>query len=368
MPRFYPGTASLEEAQRVTLGVGGEARADIQIGQLRAAIVSGIVISASGAPAGDATVTLRSETVAMGVAGVVSGTTLSISGQTITGHTSPDGTFVLPGVPPGPYMLTALVQDFSAGFFNGISAGGGRGAPPLQDLPPVPQMASMPIVVTGADITGLTLTAAGGGVAEGTFVADAGVTQPLPDRLEVSARPVNAGDPAMRMSGGNTFRIMGVNGSAYLTVEGLPEGWAIKSMLVDGTDMTDQPVDLRNGRTASVRFVLTDRVTVVSGTVSEDLSRQSAERRNQNVVVFPEDAKKWTYPSRYLRTVRTDAGGTFRLSGLPSDERYLAVAVDYLEDGEGTDPEFLESMRRRATSFSLGDAERKAIELRLIQR
>jgi hypothetical protein len=139
-------------------------------------------------------------------------------------------------------------------------------------------------------------------------------------------------------------------------------------MMVDGTDMTDQPVDLRNGRHVNVRFVLTDRVTTVSGTVSIDPSRDPRERRNQNVVVFPEDSKKWTYPSRYLRAVRTDDQGAFRISALPPDERYLSVAVDFLEDGEATDPEFLERMRTRATSFSLGDSERKAIELRLIQR
>ena len=47
---------------------------------------------------------------------------------------------------------------------------------------------------------------------------------------------------------------------------------------------------------------------------------------------------------------------------------YLAVAVDFLEDGEATDPDFLDSVRTRAASFSLRDAEQKTIELRLIQR
>ena len=363
MTTFYPGTASVDDAQRVTLGVGGEMRADIQIGSLRAAVVSGIVLTAAGAPAGDATVTLRSDTVAMGVAAVVSGSTLLIAGQAITGHTNPDGTFVLPGVPPGPYTLTAVVQDFAVGFFD--AAGRVQPAGP----PPTPQMASIPLVVTGADIGGLTLATGRGGSAEGTFVADAGVTQPLPRGLEVTARPVNGVDGTMRMHIGDRFQVFGLNGAAYLVVGGLPEGWAMKAMMVDGTDMTDQPVDLRNGRHVNVRFVLTDRVTTVNGTVAIDPSRDAQqERRNQNVVIFPEDAKKWTYPSRYVRALRTDDQGAFRISALPPDERYLAVAVDFLEDGESADPDFLESMRTRATSFSLGDAERKNIALRLIQR
>jgi hypothetical protein len=359
MTTFYPGTPSFEDAQRVTLGVGGETRADIQIAPSRAAVVSGIVLTAAGAPAGDATVTLRSEAVAMGVSAIVAG----VPALAITGHTNPDGTFVLPGVPPGPYTLTTTVQDFVRPVFD---SAGRIVSPP--GPPSVPQMASMPIVVSGADMTGLTLATGSGGIAEGTFVADAGVTQPLPRGLEVSARPANGADGTMRMSMGATFRIFGFNGAAHLLVSGLPEGWAVKSMIVDGADMTDQPVDLRNGRNVSVRFVLTDRVTTVTGMVSDGPSREAQERRHHNVVVFPEDSKKWAYPSRYVQTVRTDDQGAFRITALPPGERYLALALDFLEDGEGTDPEFLERLSTRATSFSLGEAERKNVDLRLIQR
>ncbi|MNC88369.1 hypothetical protein D3C83_41770 [compost metagenome] len=84
-------------------------------------------------------------------------------------------------------------------------------------------------------------------------------------------------------------------------------------------------------------------------------------------MIFPDDATKWTYPSRYVRSVRTDEQGTFRITGLPP-ERYLAVAVDFAEDGEWTDAEFLERIRPEATSFSLADAERRTLELRLVRR
>ena len=48
-----------------------------------------------------------------------------------------------------------------------------------------------------------------------------------------------------------------------------------------------------------------------------------------------------------MRTVSADEKGRFRINGLPPAERYLAVATDYLEDGEHYDPEFLERMRDR---------------------
>ncbi len=64
----------------------------------------------------------------------------------------------------------------------------------------------------------------------------------------------------------------------------------------------------------------------------------------------------------------TDAQGRFRINGLPPSERYLAVATDYLEDGEHYDPEFLERMRSAAVDFSLNDLETRALDLKVIER
>ena len=56
---------------------------------------------------------------------------------------------------------------------------------------------------------------------------------------------------------------------------------------------------------------------------------------------------------------RVDQNGVFRLNALPPGERYLALAVDYLEQGEFQDPLFLERMKGRATAFSLNEGENK---------
>jgi hypothetical protein len=44
------------------------------------------------------------------------------------------------------------------------------------------------------------------------------------------------------------------------------------------------------------------------------------------------------------------------------------VAVDYIEEGEGGDPRFLEQMKDRATAFSLGEGETKVLDLKLVPR
>jgi hypothetical protein len=68
-----------------------------------------------------------------------------------------------------------------------------------------------------------------------------------------------------------------------------------------------------------------------------------------------------------VRTARADADGRFQIRGLPP-ERYLAVAIDYLEETEVQDPQFLERLRRQATSFSLRDGEQRSLQLDVVGR
>ena len=76
----------------------------------------------------------------------------------------------------------------------------------------------------------------------------------------------------------------------------------------------------------------------------------------------------WVFPSRRVRMARVDQSGVFRLNALPPGERYLALAVDYLEQGEFQDPVFLERMKGRATAFTLNEGENKNLDLTLVER
>ena len=63
-----------------------------------------------------------------------------------------------------------------------------------------------------------------------------------------------------------------------------------------------------------------------------------------------------------------DTASYFTLRGLPGSERYSAAAVISLEDGEESDPELLQRLQRRATSFLLADAEQLVVEVPLVDR
>ena len=109
--------------------------------------------------------------------------------------------------------------------------------------------------------------------------------------------------------------------------------------------------------------MLTNRISELSGTVKANGQTVTS----ASVVLFPEDPALWVFPSRRVRTVRVDQNGVFRASALPPGERYLALAVDYLEQGEFQDPLFLERMKGRGTAFSLNEGENKNLDLTLVE-
>ena len=324
-PTYFPGTGNLAEAQRLTLEVGGEATAEFQLLPLRRLRVAGTVFTSGGAPA-SALLNLVSDAAELGVP-------LGLGGAT-----RPDGTFTLPDVPPGRYTLYASL----------------RGGEPEESV-------EMPLTVGFDDVIGLTLVTAGAATIRGTIAVDGGATRPVPGGVGVTARSARLGGPmtAGTVNGG-TFEIAAPSGPFRLEVHGLPEDWAVKGVEIAGVDAADAPIDLRGQQNVTARVVLTDRVTEVRGTIPGVGAH--------SVVVFPQDAGKWEFASRYIRTARVDADGGFRILGLPPGGPYLAVAVDYLEEGEGDDPDFLSSVSGRATVLSLAEGERRTMTPVLIPR
>jgi len=376
-PVYYPGTMAFAEAQPIALAAGAEANADFQIAEVaRAATISGVVLNSSGVPGSGAMVNLSPSTMstAPGSQGIVQ----------LHADAGADGSFSIQNVPPGSYTLSAqLLPEFTAGF---IAAAGeaqrGAGGPSPPGLPTsgnfrvssatlreqmlsrLPERAVMPLTVTSEGVSGITLSTRRGGRVTGRYVADSGVTRPLPTNLSVALRGAGPGNAAMHMTGptGTDFELAGSSGPSRVVVEGVPDGWAVKAILLDGEDVTDAPFDL-SGKTGTMRVVMTDRLTTLSGIVQSDRTT-----RNHNVLVFTDDATKWTFPSRFVRTARADAEGRFQIRGLPPGERYVVAALDYLEAGEEQDRQLLDRLRSRAASVTLADGEQRSIQLDVTSR
>lgn len=85
------------------------------------------------------------------------------------------------------------------------------------------------------------------------------------------------------------------------------------------------------------------------------------------VIVFADDHTKWVEDSRVVRTMRSDKSGTFRIAALPPGD-YLAIALEYVLDGDWNDPQFLESPREQASRVSLREGEDGTIALQVKTR
>jgi hypothetical protein len=358
-PVYFPGTMNFAEAQPITLGVGAEGSADFQIVEaVRTARISGVVLNSSGAPVA-AQVNLRSDTINLGPG--------SESALQLHDDAAADGTFSIQNVPPGPYALTAMVMPMVPPFAMPTSGSLSEPREVMRErmLGNLPETATTPIVVNGEDVSGITLVTRKGGRLSGQFVPDTGVVRPLPRGLHVTLRSTGQGGPSMQLTGGSgndrDFQLAGVSGPSRLEVQGVPDGWAVKAVFLDGDDVTDETFDLA-GKTGNIRVVMTDRLASLTGTI-----QSTSEIRDHNVIVFPDEAAKWTFPSRFVRTVRADAQGRFRIEGLPP-ERYLAAALDYLEDGAEQDRQLLERLRSRATAVTLGEGEQRSIQLEVTGR
>jgi hypothetical protein len=83
------------------------------------------------------------------------------------------------------------------------------------------------------------------------------------------------------------------------------------------------------------------------------------------VVVFAEDPAKWTLPNnRWMSAARPDQDGRFKLGSLPPGD-YYAIAVDYVAQGEWSDPEWLARASKKATRFTLDEGAAKTLDLKL---
>jgi len=338
---YYPGTADVGEAQGIVLRAGEDLNVAFQSAPVRSVRVTGVVFAANGSPAADTPVRL------LRLDGNQVGTTVGNFGQSAA-----DGSFSIINVPPGPYVVVAS-----------------RMGP----LPPRPgdadiyrlfEEAVVPISVSTDDVTGVTVAMTFGTTVNGTVVAEPGSTLPSPLQLEITARQQAAigRGPAViaitRTAGQPTdFQLVGLLGAITLSVKA-PDGLMLAAIEANGVDVTDKPIELR-GNAPEIRIVLSTRVTEISGTVTSG----RAPLANASVVVFPEDRGKWAFPSRYVTFADTDEQGRFVIRKLPSRERYFAAVVTALDDGDQFDQELLERLGGRATAFTLGDGERKTLNL-----
>lgn len=353
---YYPGTGSVAEAQRLPLGIGQEQpNVNFALQPVRTVRISGTAVTSTGAPLSNGILRLVGADASPGFAG--------FGGN--AARVRADGTFTIANVTPGAYMLIAAT---GFGGFGGFAGGPRRGGAAEDDL----EFASMPIAIGNEDLAGVSVATAKGATLTGVVVRADGAAatlntsaiQVVPQSTQLQPGPFGARPTPVASDG--TFELRNLTGQRYIRVNGLPQDWMLQSIVLNSADVTDSPLEFRGGeRISGLQIVVTDKVSELNGKVA---TAKGEPTKDYTVVVFPEDPPKWTFPSRYLRSGRPDQQGQFKIRGLPPDEHYLAVAVDYLEDGESADPQFLEQIRDRGVRFALAAGDMRALDLKLIAR
>lgn len=340
-PTYFPGTPDPGEAERVRLGLAQE-NSSVSFGLVatRLVSVSGQVLGSTGGPPPGGSVVLMPPGNARGAAAFRPGG---------GGRIDTSGAFRIANVAPGRYQLQAR---------TGVRGEG--------------EFARIDVTVGAEDVAGLTLVTAPAGRLSGTVVTDTGA--PLPSSaqpIQVAARPATpdaapalGGGGGGRIAGNGTFELGNITDPRVIRVT-VPQGWMLKSVTLNGQNITDTPIDVGPGQhVAGLRVEITQKVGTLTGTV---LDARKQPVLDATVVLFAADERLRTFQSRFTRTARPDQQGTIRITGLPPGD-YMAVALQGLEEGQASDPEFLTSIEELATRLSLEEGESRALTLDLRQR
>jgi hypothetical protein len=333
---YYPGTTTIREAVPVVLGSADEQTITLSIPAARAGVtVSGLVLSSTGTPLPGAFITL------MNVDDLATG------GRGLIGDADAAGRFVVENVPPGEFIADVMVYQ----------------GPDIENM----EHAVVPLTVGTSDVSDVSIVTRKSAVLRGTLAASAGSTLPRSFAIGVSVE-TRGGSRTLQMAAtlhdSTALMLPGIAGQGLISVTNLPDGWRLDAIEINGRDVTDSVIDFTGlGGVANVRITITDGAGELNGTVSLRGAPQPA-----SVIVFPDDADRWAYPSRFVRTTRAGSDGRFTISGLPPYRRYRIAAVTFLEEDEFQDPEFLQRIRAAASEVAVADRETKTIDLTPIAR
>ena len=340
-PVYFPGTTRATDAVPIVVGPG-EVRnnADFRLQTVTTSRVEGSVLTADGQPAGSLIVIMASAT----------GSVLQTA---VTSRVMPDGRFQIPNAQPGSYVLIANGQGPSAGQFA-------RGT----------------LEVAGVDIFGVQLTLRPAMTMTGRLAFDSATSPAVAGRriplraLTTSAASAGGATVAPTDQSG-AFSVSNLVPGRYVLGGPLSFGpstdtmtWTLQSVVADGRDVTDLPLEIADTAPKNVVVTYTDKWQELSGRLQ---SQSGAPVSDYTIIVFPEDKAYWFQGTRRIVTARPGTDGRFTLSGkglttLPPGKYLLAAVTDIGRD-EQFDPGFLAQVAAASVPITLGAGEKKIQDL-----
>jgi hypothetical protein len=331
VPIYHPAAIAAQDASTVTLGPAEDRPGiDITVRLVPTARVSGFISAPDGSPVSGAQVSVMDP---MSPSGGVFRTTRS----------GFDGDFVMEGIPPGRYEVQA--GAYPSGLFGATE-----------------------IFVQGRDV-------------ETSFVLEPGVTVSgrvvFDGTAPVPATPLfpwlarqrwTIGGGGGETSPGGGFKMLRVVPGRYtLGLNGRPPaGWVLRSVVVNGVDVTDATFEIRRGENIdNAVLTLTDKPAEISGTLQDTTGAPAPE---YVLIVFSADQKQWIPRARRTQHVRPDIRGRFIARDLPAGD-YLISAVTDIEDNQWNDPAFLAALAAASPiKVTVAEGDKKVQDIRVARR
>ncbi len=263
----HPASVTEVGASDVVLTTADASGIDIRMQRTSAYSLSGSIVDSGGASVDGAFVSAYS----------LDDREISTNGS------SRNGQFTLRGVTPGRYVVLGSI-----------------GCPPDQRCATErPLEMGYAWVETAGDLSGLAISLAKAATLSGRVVFD-GTRVPPPNSLKmvVQTRPpagpshaVPSRPPYSAVDDSLTFTLTGLYRVPLVVgISGLPDGWALKAVLVDGRDATDLAVDLGDaGAPRRLEIVLTNRVANAAVRIVDEQGQSAP----CCLAILPADPARW---------------------------------------------------------------------------
>jgi hypothetical protein len=334
-PNYYPGTSNVAEAHMLRLALGETVSgALITLTPTRLASVSGIAIDSRGQPVRAGLIVALQPRSPIALA-------------TLSGEFKDDGTFTMSGLAPGEYTLRATALGSDA-----------------------PEMLAATFTVGGLDVTGVVMQPVRMARVTGRLTFDASGPVPEPHSVQLFVVPAGSEPMDVLAAAGSavvnddfSFNVVAPPGLLRLRATAVAQGfaWTLSSVHYRGIDVTDSGVELSPAESAdALEVTLTTRTQEVSGVVTNARGELVTD---STVFVFAQDRELRFAGTRHSAIGRPDQDGRYALATLAPGE-YFAIAVDALDDNDLGNPDYLEALGARATTFTLREGEKKVLNLK----
>src|SRR5262245_22872702 len=328
-----PAAVSQSEAQIVTLAPRSAPVVEIRLQRRSVYSVSGAVVDASGLAIDRGTVTAAA---------------LDGEGRAWNDDVR-QGFFSVVGLPPGRYAIRAAV---------------GLPEKPAATLRETDRQQGIATVqVDAEDVSGVTIAMSKAATIRGRILVESEapaapnlaavriltvVTEPA--RFERIQQPAT-------VAADRTFTLSDLFGPQLLVINGLPDGWVVRSVVYRGRDILGLPTEFTDP--ASIDVVVSRHPASLSVRIAADGARAP---EDYDVLLLPADPARWDSALGLWRTRPSFKQGQLRFDVPPGD--YLILAIEENADALIFDRDDVQRLAKSAQRVTLTANERQTIELR----